>query len=273
MHAGAGYRRGAMTRRTSTDAPRGADDDVETPSDDAPEAAPAPPRRRRIPTFSLVLLGLAAGASIGLIAAWATRSHGDRQPSTISLAPVQTGLPPDHQANAKAFITAWQRFREATFRADYTFVRRFPDGRTLEAQRSITQQPPRRVVRQLGGVVSLGQEGQSSCDTVDDKSVCTPAAGIDYEASVHDELVAWASAFAGDKPAYLVEVPEPGCYELTLAQPLPAAPYGDAARFCFDAATGALSQRQIIRQTAVDTEQAVQLSATVTEADFAAAGK
>jgi hypothetical protein len=253
---------------TSTSAGRDAADTA----DPAVDPPPTPPRRR-IPTFSLVLLGLAAGALIGLLGAWAARGHGEKQPSTISLAPVQTGLPPDHQANARAFITAWQRFREGTFRADYTFVRRFADGRTLEAQRSIVQQPPRRVVRQLGGVVSLGEEGQSSCDTVDDKSVCTPPAGVDYEASVQDEMVAWATAFAGDKPAYLVDVPEPGCFELSLAQPLPAAPYGDAARFCFDQATGALQQRQIVRQTAVDTEVAVQINAIVTDADFGSAGK
>jgi hypothetical protein len=240
----------------------------DAPTNDAAPDRPAPPRRP--PVWMLVVIGVTAGALIGLAATALTRPGGDDEPSTLTLAPVDTGVPADHQANARAFILAWQKYRQSTFRVELTFERTLADGRSLKTERVMVQQPPRRVVRQTGSVSAIEGGATVSCDTVEDQTVCTPSTTADYDRLVNDELVAWATAFAGATPTYIVEAPEPGCYGLRLVRPLVAAPYGSTARFCFDAASGALRSREVDRDTATDTEEATRISTTVTDADFAA---
>lgn len=236
---------------------------------DESEGTTTPRPSRRLPTWALILIGGAVGALIGLAAAIATR--GDSKPSTLSLAPTDTGVPAEQQSNARAFLAAWQRYRQATFVTELTLDRRLNDGQTLSTTRIMVQQPPRRVVRQLNSVSTLGDAGEVSCDKVEDQTVCTPGNGQTYDASVQSELVAWATAFAGSAPAYFIDVAEPGCYELNLARALAAPPYGAFARFCFDDATGALRARQVVRETGTDTEQATRISVTITDADWAKA--
>jgi hypothetical protein len=220
--------------------------------------------------WAILAVGVLGGGAIGLGAAALTNN--DDEPPTMTLAPADTGVPADHLTNAQAFLAAWQRYRRGTFVVDLTFERTLSDGRSLTAQRVMVQRPPRRVVRQLGSVSSTDGGATVACDTVQDQTVCTPPASSDYEQTITAELAAWASAFVGDQPAYIVSAPEPNCFELQLARPIAAAPYGDVARFCFDAATGALRSRQVVRTSGTDTEEATRISATVTDADFAAAG-
>jgi hypothetical protein len=225
--------------------------------------------RRRLPLWGLVLVGLGAGVVLGLAALVLTGRDG---PGTLTLTPAEPGVPAAHQDDARAFIAAWQRYRMGTFVLEPAFERRFADGRSLTATRLMVQRPPWRVVRQLGGTSATGGTQSVSCDEVDDRTVCTPGPGRPYDEQVAEELLAWATAFAGSDPVYVVEAPQAGCYELRLNRAIPSPPYGNVARFCFDEATGALRARQVVRDDATDTEEATRLSATVTDADLAAAG-
>ncbi len=147
---------------------------------------------------------------------------------------------------AEPFIQAWERSRQATFVATGTYARRSPTtGASIASEDVLAQRPPRRLHRQLGGV-----EGR-----VDDRLVLCPAPppGDDepapcrlgapgprsYAESVANEVAGLRSLLQGRDPLYRVRQTRPGCFHLELLRVDPRAPFGVAASFCFDAATGA----------------------------------
>jgi hypothetical protein len=224
-------------------------------------------RRRALPTWWIVVIGLCAGAFLGVAAAALVRDGGE-DPPTMTLAPAASPYPDDQAANAQAFLAAWRRYREATFVVESTFVRELPGGEDLEVDRIVVQDPPRRLVRQGGSVSVSGDDTSMSCEPIGSETVCTTFAGVDYEAGIREELGAWATAVTGDAPAYAVAVPQPGCYDLQLVTDLVAPPYGEATRVCFDEETGAIRSRQVTRTSGIDTEEATSIRATVQDADW-----
>jgi hypothetical protein len=220
----------------------------------------------------LVAVGVAIGALVGLVAAMAVSGGDDAVPPSLTLAPVDTLYPPDQAANADAFLRAWDRYRHATFRAELTFTREVVSGARLSATRVVVQQPPRRMVRQDGSVTSVDDDQTLVCEPHGDQNVCNTSHGDEYEAQVATELAAWRTAITGDNPAYAVDVPEPGCFDLTLVQTIPDPPYGDATRVCFDDASGALRSRTVNRATGTESETATAISPTVTDADWETTG-
>ena len=246
---------------------------AEPEPDEAPPATPPLSRLRRVPLWVLVIVGVAAGAALGLgVAALVGGDDGGGGAPTLSLGPSDTRYPPEQAANAEEFLTAWERYRRATFVATYSFERLLPDGQHLDTARTVVQAPPRRLVRQGASVTATADDGSLACEPVNDQTVCTPQPGIDYEASITDELDGWRQAITGDAPQYAVDVPEAGCFDLTRVVDMVAPPYGEVTRVCFDAATGAVLRRQITRTTGTDTEIATEVSGTIADADWSVDG-
>jgi hypothetical protein len=237
---------------------------------DADQPPPPPSRVRRAPMWALVAIGIALGALLGLGAAALFANDDDDDP-TLTLDP-GTGYPADQAENAAAFLTAWERYRRATFVAELDFERLLPGGERLETQRTVVQDPPRRLVRQGATVSASDEDASLLCEPVGTETVCTPQPGVDYEASIQDELAGWRVAIEGEVPQYAVEVPESGCFVLRLVADVAAPPYGELTRVCFDDATGAVRSRQVTRATGTDTEVASSISATVTDDDWTVGG-
>jgi hypothetical protein len=246
-------------------------DSAEVPDDGAPRDPGAPGARRRVPTWLLVTLGVSLGAVLGLGAA-AFVGDGDDSAPTMTLAPLDNPYPPDQAANAEQFLVAWERYRNATFVAELSFARTIPGGEPLEMTRVVVQDPPRRVVRQGASVTTTDEDASLLCEPLGTETVCNPQPGVDYDATVAQEIAAWRTAITGDLPTYSVDRSEPGCFELQLVAPIIAPPYGDFTSVCFDEDTGALRSRQVTRSTGTDIEEATRLSGTVTDADWGGAG-
>lgn len=154
---------------------------------------------------------------------------------------------------AERFIDAWARSRSATFVTIGTFERRSEvTGSAIASEDVVAQRPPRRLHRQLGGV-----EGRD-----DDRLLVCPAppTGSDeerepcrfgargrptYAESVEREVEGVRSIVGGDDPLYDVTIDDEGCFRLDLRRVDPRAPFGIAARFCFDPATGAPTRREV----------------------------
>ncbi len=226
-----------------------------------------PPARlaalRRLPMWLLALLGLLVGAGIGLIAAGFVTAGDDDPSGRFDLLPAPEASRADQEASRQAFLAAWRRYREATYTADLVFVRTTAGGGELRSHSTYTQAPPRRVVRSADALQLDAGADSLTCSTVNGTFTCAPAPSKEYTALVDDELAIWHSALDGDEPYYRISQPVDGCFELRLDRVLADPPYGDVARFCFDAATGALAKRQIVRTTATDTEEAIAISVAI----------
>jgi len=169
------------------------------------------------------------------------------------------------------FVAAWERSERGTYYVESTFHRVMADGRELESSLEVVRRPPDYLRFQFGGV-----DGRLGGRPV----VCTsdPDGVVDCELGnnapvPHDELVEdvvgrWEGYFEGDVPLYRVSTAGDGCFELRLARFELEPPYGTFARFCFDEATGAVTETEIRREEGTDFVEAVQVRAQVSDADF-----
>lgn len=235
-------------------------------ADDESTADPAArPRRRtsrRIPTPLLALAGVVLGALIGwgLVALVDRNDTADAGRFALSR---DSGVTDDPADAATAFLEAWSRYRHATYTATMEFERRAGTNQTLRATSTYTQQPPRRIVRQSDSLLLTAGAASVTCNTISGTTTCAPGPATDYDAEVDKELDIWRTAVLAQIPYYRVSTPDTGCFQLDLVVAIPDPPYGTVARFCFDAATGALLRRQIVRDGATDTEEATSVSATI----------
>jgi hypothetical protein len=175
-----------------------------------------------------------------------------------------------HQAAQEAFLTAWRRYRTATYSAELVFERVAKDGQSLRSSSTYTQQPPRRVVREGDSVLLTAGADSRTCNRVNGVVACAPAPNIAYDAGVDAEIATWKTALEGAAPYYVVSEPQPSCFQLDLAVEITDPPYGEVARFCFDESTGALTQRQIVRTTATDTEETASITTVIPPDAFTA---
>jgi hypothetical protein len=165
-----------------------------------------------------------------------------------------------------AFIEAWERSRTGTFVATGTFERRSEvTGAVISSQDVVAQRPPARLHRQLGGI-----DGR-----VDDRLLVCPAPppggsqappcqlgaprGSTYDEAVAAEVEGLRDILGAPEALYGVERDDDGCFALVQRRVDPRAPFGIAARFCFDPTTGAPTARQ------VDFEGGITESLVVTE--------
>jgi hypothetical protein len=246
------------------------DDPADDPAADEPTAgepptAPATTTRRptrRIPTPLLALAGIVLGALIG----WGLVALVDRDDSADAgrfVLSRDSGATADPADAATAFLDAWRRYRSATYTATMEFERRAGNNQTLRATSTYTQQPPRRIVRQSDSLLLTAGAASVTCNTIGGTTTCAPGPTTDYDTEVAKELDIWRTAVLAQIPYYRVSTPDTGCFQLDLVVAITDPPYGTVARFCFDAATGALVRRQIVRDGATDTEEATSVSATI----------
>jgi len=197
--------------------------------------------------------------------------------SVLVVAAVVAVLPDDDDESGAradsvaAFVAAYERSRTGTFVVEQTFTRTAPDGRELSYVRRLVQRPPDDRLLVGGGAAegrldgrvvrcSTGPDGTSRCDE-------GPPARP-YADEVAAEVGALRSLVEGREATYDVEAGEPGCWSLRLRLGVPSPPYGELAGFCFDAETGAPTRLEVRRPEAVDVVEAVEIRATVTDADL-----
>lgn len=186
-----------------------------------------------------------AGTALGVVVVLAFAAACIWVTATTTSADRSTDRPARGVA-AQRFIDAWERSRTATFLTTGTFERRSDvTGAEIRSKDVLAQRPPRRLHRQLGGV-----DGRH-----DDRMVICPApppgpeqqppchlgepGGTTYEESVQREVAALRELLSGRDPLYDVSLDDAGCFRLDQRRPDPRVPFGVAARFCFDQATGA----------------------------------
>ena len=176
-----------------------------------------------------------------------------------------------------AFIAAWERSRMATFVASGTYERRSAvSGSALSSEDVVAQRPPRRVHRQLGGVDGRDDDRVIVCPAPppgDEERAAPcqlgPPSGLRYDASVAREVAGLRSVLGGADPLYRVRRGEPGCFALAQLRIDPRAPFGVAASFCFDPATGAPSARRIRHEGGiVEVLTVTSIRTRVTDADL-----
>jgi len=224
----------------------------------------------RIRAWVLICLAVLLGVGVGVGAVAITGHDGSDAVGDTELADPQ-GLPPEHRANAVAFLNAWERFRKGTFVVDLRFERTVTGKDSpLVSAGVLVQQPPRRIVRAFGNESSVQGDSAQSCELgADASSLCTATQATEpYDVQVAEELSVLSGYFSGDTPLYRVEAPTPNCFRLFLYRAMPLPPYGDAAQFCFDAATGAMTLFETTSANGSDRTTAEQITPTVTEADF-----
>lgn len=211
-----------------------------------------------------VVAGVVVGAvGSGVLVATGALSHDD----DAGTDPVVAEVEAQDEAGVQ-FIDAWERSRFGTFVVESTLERTFPDGSGFTSERSVAQRPPDRLERSLGSITSRLDGQVVLCRTEQQRYRCSSGrAGRSYRALVRDEVEALRSHVEGPVPLYAVAA-DGACFDLSQVRPLPAPPYGTAARFCFDDETGALTFLRVERDEAVDVTEATSLRAEVRDDDL-----
>ena len=220
-----------------------------------------------------------AGVAVGALAAGALIASGvlDDEVGAPTAPADELGDAGDRAADdaaqrgedADAFLVAFERSRLGTYVVEYTLQRTFPGRTGFTAESGIAQDPPDRLERSLGSVTSRRGSEVTLCRVTDaGRYRCTTGrAERSYRGLVADEVEALATYLGGDLPLYSVTAAGE-CFDLDQMRPLPAPPYGTAARFCFDDETGALTFVRIERDEAVDVTEATSVTAEVRAGDL-----
>lgn len=231
---------------------------------------------------------VAAGLVVGALAAGAVVASGvlDGDDGTAAGSPgADDGdagtVAEARAADAAAFIEAYERSRTGTYVVESLFERTFPGGNGFSSTATIAQRPPDRVERRLGSVTARVDGRVVLCSTTAaGRYRCQSGRSRrSYRTIVEREVDTLRSYVEGDAPLYGVAADgDPGpsptgaeqtCFDLEQVRTLPAPPYGTAARFCFDDATGALVELRIERDEALDVTTATSVRETVRAADVA----
>ncbi len=177
------------------------------------------------------------------------------------------------------FLAAFQRSLTGTYVVNATYTRTLDctatqpqcvPGQTMQSAALVVQRPPDHLRRQLGDVEGAIGGHVIACDTqANGQLQCGPTPTTEsFTASVASQMSALRGYFAGPIPLYSVVHDGSGCFALTQVREYPSAPYGSAARMCFDPATGALTYVKRWLEGATDVFQAVHVTGQVTDADF-----
>ena len=212
------------------------------------------------------ILGLAAGVAVCAAVALVVLLPDDPRDETV------TG-----DEAATAFVEAWAASKWGTYHVESTFRREMADGSELVDGVVLSQDPPDFVRLQFGGVDARIDDKPVLCPADPDGEgtmLCTKGeTETTYEELVEAELGRWDNYFfEGDLPLYSVHTSGDGCFDLSLTIVYPEPPYGNAARFCFDEATGAMVFARVERDEGTDTTEAVEIRAQVRAADLALPG-
>ena len=232
------------------------------------------PLRSRRALHSVVLV--VAGIVVGVVAVLggAALLLNDDASGDDPLAPVELSFPAvehDPQA-AEDLVVAWNRWRTATFVSVGTWTRTLDDSdEPLTGQAYTAQEPPRRVVVRLGAVIESIDGSVVTCDNPEEPVIvpgCSEVEGVlSYDDRLRSEMSLVLNYVIGDQRIYDVADVD-GCFQVELIPAALRSPWGRAARFCFDEASGVLQSSRVRRQSAVDEEITLSIRADVSDADF-----
>ena len=175
------------------------------------------------------------------------------------------------ELDPEGFLAAYERSRTEELLVTSTFTRRLNDGRELAYEVRDIRRPPDDVLVAGAGSVSGRLDGhvhRCNVQVADDPPSCIQGPEAPpFEDEVAAAVDAMRAAVTG---YYEAEAAGDGCWDLLLVRALLSAPYGGAARFCFDEATGALRYREVRRPEGVDVLEATEIRTEVTDADLRA---
>jgi len=188
---------------------------------------------------------------VGAVAAVIDRPDRDDAPPASTAPPTSA---PDPAAVA-AFLAAWERSRTAPFVLEADYRQERGGVVVQEGPQRTVQRPPDRLVEQFGSIdgrlgsrrvgCAPGPTGALACRWGSDAPP--------FDDEVATELRRLRGYVEGDRPLYRVTADADGaCFDLALALRFPVPPYGERARFCFDAATGAPVHQEVVRGDVVD---------------------
>jgi hypothetical protein len=206
-----------------------------------------------------VVAGLVAGGVLaGVVATLDVGGHRREEPLTGAAA-------------AEAFLDAWRESRLATWVIEGTFTRTTATGRSITSEIHVAQRPPDRLSLGIGSVTARLGDRRLSCTTDPAGELRCRDAGRapPYEEEVAQEVETLATYVQGAVPLYEVTADSDGCFDLELLVEMPAPPYGEEARFCFDEETRAPTLAEIRRTEAVDVRRSTRVSAEVSDEDLA----
>jgi len=208
-----------------------------------------------------------AGVAVGAAGAAALVASGALDREAASTDPVVRDVEQREDAG-EDFVAAWERSRLGTYVVESTLRRTFPDGNGFTSERSVAQRPPDRLERSVGSVSGRRDGRVVLCRTERGRYRCSSGrAERSYRSVVRDEVETLQSYVAGPVPLYSV-VADDECFDLSQVRPLPAPPYGTAARFCFDDDTGAITSIRVERDEATDLTEAISVRADVGDDDL-----
>ena len=174
------------------------------------------------------------------------------------------------RASAEAFLAAWRLSRTGTFVTAGTYTR-IVDGRpALAAATRTAQRPPDRLVSGAGSIQGRIDGRRLGCALATGGGAsCRQGESVGpYGDAVDDELSILVSQVLGPGRLYDVSDDGPGCFVLRLGRAIAGPPYGQQARFCFDATSGAMVASRIDRGRAVDVVEVGEVRVDVTDADL-----
>lgn len=184
-----------------------------------------------------------AGLVIGTMALGACTTH------HRSTAPSST----EQRQAVTAFLAAWKRSLQGTWAIDAVFERRIGTKRITFDVREARRPPDH--LRTAGGTVEGSVNGRVvACTTGADGALTCRDGGAAplYDDDVAKQMATLSGYFAGSEPLYRADDRGGGCFELVLRHTILAPPYGESARFCFDARTGAPKQVEVHKRGSVD---------------------
>lgn len=225
--------------------------------------------RPRIGPLASALAGVVVGlAGIGVLAAtgWSPESEKSAMHGPRGGGP--TGV---ERTDADRFLAAWRRSRMGTWAVESKLTRRTAAGGVLTIESFQAQRPPDRVLYGGGTVVARQGDQLVACGTPAGRGqpACRRSATTESWADEVDrEMEVLAGYLSGLVPLYRVTDEGRGCFLLEQARVLPSPPYGERARFCFDAETGAPVLTEIVRVEGRDLTRAVRVRGKVTDADL-----
>ena len=212
------------------------------------------------------LVGAVTGVVVGavIVGALAVNDVPSGEPSTPP-------TPPESQEAAELFVAAWERKLRGTWVARSEFTRTTATRQTLSGEVHEAQRPPDRMRRGLGSVdARIGGRRIACAPTEAGEVQCRDGgAAPAYDDEVAAELELLRGYVYGRGRLYAVLAESASCFRLRLVQRILAPPYGDAARFCFQQATGAPLSAEIRRGGTLDVTRAVDIRADPTPTDFA----
>jgi hypothetical protein len=130
------------------------------------------------------------------------------------------------------------------------------------------------VVVRLGAVIESIDGSLVTCDNPSEPVIvpgCSEVnGGLSYDERLQAEMSLVLHYVIGEERIYDVAEVD-GCFRVALIPAALRSPWGRAAQFCFDEASGALQSSRVRRQSAVDEEITFLIRTDVVDADFVSA--